>query len=393
MCTLVHVPVRETSWSASTHNPFLFVLQGYGAIQPVIPNKVGDCLPITITMALEGFFGVLIASLCSAIFFAKVSRIQSFAQVDFSDVVCIRFGHGLNDETPIGNNPTVATTFATHMEDESSSTINVEMDTKFPCPILEFRLVNRMHNIPGGEIVDARINVVASIDSANFNSFAGTPVNGLHRNSARAIKRRPGKKRRVSRRTERTDLPPVYSLSERVASMRTMTLPRLDDSYGGIDETRQSSIPRTVLTKLECDSLDHPFFKRVFTVRHRLDEYSPLLKVGPKLMIQANGGYWPHELNDAESVRESIHFDEIIIRLTGLSNADANTVFSHTVYDFHDLRVGYQFSHMLYRSVGDGSLRANTSLLSSIIEQEGGGGEVLKSEVNVRKIRDVSMRL
>lgn len=349
-------------------------------------------------MALEGFFGVLIASLCSAIFFAKVSRIQSFAQVDFSEVVCVRYGNGMNDETPIGNNGkhAIATTFPMDVVDEdSSSAINVEMDTKLPCPMLEFRLVNRMHNIPGGEIVDARINVVASIDSANFDSYTtATPMNGLGRNSAKAIKRRPGKKRRASRRT---DTSTAYSLSERVASMRTMTLPQLDDSFGVIDEKQQSTnppmIPRTVLTKLDCESLDHPFFKRVFTIRHRLDEYSPLLKVGPKLMIQANGGYWPHEMNDAKSVRESIHFDEIIIRLTGLSNADANTVFSHTVYDFNDLRVGYQFSHMLYRSVADGSLRANASLLSSVIEQEGGGGEVLNSDINVRKIRDVSMRL
>ena len=339
-------------------------------------------------MALEGFFGVLIASLCSAIFFAKVSRIQSFAQVDFSEVVCIRYGYGLNDEAPISTEPAAATMLPVNSEDEESSVFNVEMDTKLPCPMLEFRLVNRMHNIPGGEIVDARINVVASIDSANFDSCA--PMKGVGRHSGTPIKRRPGKKRRAARRP---DLPPIYSLSERVASMRTMTLPQLDDNLCVNDETHQPTIPRTVLTKLDCESLDHPFFKRVFTIRHRLDEYSPLLKVGPKLMLQANDGYWPHELNDAKSVRESIHFDEIIIRLTGLSNADANTVFSHTVYDFSDLRVGYQFSHMLYRSVDDGSLRANTSLLSSVVEQEGGGGEVLRSETNVRKIRHASMRL
>lgn len=345
---------------------------------------------MTIMMALEGFFGVLIASLCSAIFFAKVSRIQSFAQVDFSEVVCIRYGYGLNEENPNSQKPAVAATFQMDLEDEASSAIDLEVDLKLPCPILEFRLVNRMHNIPGGEIVDARINVVASIDSANFSSH--TPMTGLGRNANKAMKRRPGKKRRASRRTG--EYPPAYSLSERVSSMRNMPGPRLDENFRTSDEPRQSVIPRTILTKLECESLDHPFFKRVFTIRHRLDEYSPLLKVGPKLMVQANNGYWPHELNDAKSVRDAIQFDELIIRMTGLSNADANTVFSHTVFDFNDLRVGYQFTHMLYRSARDNSLRADTSLLSSVVEQEGGGGELLQSsDNNVRKVRDVSMRL
>jgi hypothetical protein len=363
--------------------------QGYGAIQPVIPKDVGDCLPITIMMALEGFFGVLIASLCSAIFFAKVSRLQSFAQVDFSDVVCIRYGYGLNEENPMSQSPVTAT-MQMGMEDESSSAIHLEEDVQLPCPILEFRLVNRMHNIPGGEIVDARVNVVASIDSANVSSLL--PIDGgMGRNTNTTMKRRPGKKRRTVRRT---DFPSTYGLSERVASMRNITIPPVDENFRTVDETQQTAIPRTVLTKLECESLDHPFFKRVFTIRHRLDENSPLLKVGAKLMVQANNGYWPHELNDAKSVRESIHFDELIIRMTGLSNADANTVFTHTIYDFNDLRVGYQFIHMLYRSSRDGSLMTDNSLLSNIVEQESGGGEPLKAVGNnERKIRDISMRL
>ena len=338
-------------------------------------------------MALESFFGVLIASLCSAVFFAKVSRIQSFAQVDFSEVVCIRYGYGLNDEHPMGKQSLTAT-IQMNLEDESSSTINIEADMKLLCPILEFRLANRMHNIPGGEIVDARVNVVASIDSTNFSSIL--PIDGLGRKKNTAIKRRPGKKRRTSQSREFSS---AYSLSERATSLRPMTEPRIDENFRTVDEAQQTTIPRTFLTKLECESLDHPFFKRVFTIRHRLDEFSPLLKIAPKLMVKANGGYWPHELNDAKSVRESIHFDELIIRMTGLSNADANTVFTHTVYDFNDLRVGYQFTHMLYRSVRDGSLRADTSLLSSVVEQEGGGAEILQSVGNERKIRDVSMRL
>jgi hypothetical protein len=345
-------------------------------------------------MALEGFLGVLIGSICSAIFFAKVSRIQSFAQVDFSEVVCIRYGDGQSDESVMKKEKVdKRTAQQNHIDDESSSAYHDELNVKLPCPILEFRLVNRMHNIPGGEIVDARISVVASIDASNVDSYS--PKKGIGRGPVTAsMKRRAGKKRRGSQRTP-TPTTTNYGLSERLLSMRRLATPPLDDNNDdNLGQTRGTTgIPRTVLAKLECENLDHPFFKRVFTIRHKLDEFSPLLKVRPKLLIRQNDGYWPQELNDPKSVRESMYFDEIIVRMTGLSNADANTVFSHTVYDPTDLRVGYQFQNMLYRSPRDGSLKADKSLLSSIVEQDGGGGEDVSSECNVRKVRDVSMRL
>ncbi len=33
---------------------------------------------------------------------------------------------------------------------------------KVPCPVLEFRIANRLHSVEGGEIMDAVIQVVAS---------------------------------------------------------------------------------------------------------------------------------------------------------------------------------------------------------------------------------------
>ena len=115
--------------------------------------------------ATEGFVGVLFASLCSAIFVAKVSRLQNFAQVDFTDVVCIRYGSGVQDETETHN---TGLRQRTNTEDVTAN--DDDSETKLECPILEFRLVNRMHNVPGGEIVDSRVNVVASIDEANVSS-------------------------------------------------------------------------------------------------------------------------------------------------------------------------------------------------------------------------------
>jgi hypothetical protein len=108
---------------------------------------------VTIVVTLEAFVGILFASFCGAILFAKVARIQSFAQVMFSDPIVIRYGTGVMVDHDDASE-----------EDESSS-----MDTdiiQIPCPVMEFRIVNRLHSTPGGEIIDASIQIVASIDAS-----------------------------------------------------------------------------------------------------------------------------------------------------------------------------------------------------------------------------------
>merc|ERR1712238_540858 len=48
-------------------------------------NLAKECTGITIVTTMEAFVGILFAALFGAIFFAKVSRVSSFAQVTFSD--------------------------------------------------------------------------------------------------------------------------------------------------------------------------------------------------------------------------------------------------------------------------------------------------------------------
>lgn len=360
-----------------------FATVGYGAIYAAIPTTPGHCVGMSIVCATEGFVGVLFASMCSAVFFAKVSRIQSFAQVDFSDVICVRYGYGVKDD----EDALLSTSRRTDTEDMQDQ----QEVVKLPCPILEFRLVNRMHNISGGEIVDSRVNVVASIDATNLNRIVSSNYNT---GRSVATKRRKRGGQRIKQMSAPGGRPPFFpGISERPAA-RT----RFSVSSSNIDvlfasaENDVVDIPRTVLTKIPCESLDHPFLKRAFTIRHKLDEHSPLLKMRPRLMVVENDGYWPLELNNAAAVRDAIQFDQLIIRLTGVSNADASTVFSHTVYDLQDLRVGYQFTNMLYRCPRDGALQADVGRLNDIYEQDGGGGEVI-SQPNVHKVRDMSVLL
>ena len=50
------------------------------------------CIFVTMLTSLQSFVGVLSASFCSAIIFAKIAKYQSIANVMFSDCVVIRFG-------------------------------------------------------------------------------------------------------------------------------------------------------------------------------------------------------------------------------------------------------------------------------------------------------------
>lgn len=92
-------------------------------------------------------------------------------------------------------------------------------------------------------------------------------------------------------------------------------------------------------------------------------------------MLRRNNGFWPRELNDYESVRDSVEFDQILVSLTGTSNADANSVYAQHVYHKVDVNIGYRFVNALYRDPSDGNLRVDAKLINDVHEQAGGGGE------------------
>jgi hypothetical protein len=305
--------------------------------------------------------------------FAKVARIQSFAQVVFSDPIVIRYNTGVMvDHDDVS-------------EDEASS-----MDTdvvQIPCPVMEFRIVNRLHSTPGGEIIDASIQIVASIDA----SQACPTI----RNAATRRRRggKKGKKRGIRQRSTQkkmSDSPlnlpepeskPNINRSESsglglgLGSLGKTTIPTGKTHQAFDEDPSGHLVPRRIFSKLEIESPDHPFFKRVWMVRHTVDENSPLLRAHARNMVKENGGFWPKELSSHEGVRAAIHFDKVLVSMSGTSNADANSVYAQKVYDFIDVNVGYRFVNPLYRDLDDGSLRVDTSLINDVTEQAGGGGE------------------
>jgi hypothetical protein len=141
-----------------------------------------------------------------------------------------------------------------------------------------------------------------------------------------------------------------------------------------VDEGNSSLAPTRVFHKLEIETDSHPFFRRVWNIRHRLDEGSPLLTSRARRAIAQNNGNWPSEWNDYASVRSHLRFTELIISFSGTANASGSSVYAQKVYDFADVNVGYAFAQLLHMSRLK-KLVVDKRLLNDVLEQNGGGAE------------------
>lgn len=257
-----------------------------------------------------------------------------------------------------------------------------------PCPILEFRVTNRMHHVSGGEIIDSTINVVASVDASQVCS---TQSGARRRTRAGNKKGKTGGRTHVqnsNRRSLRTSVAAVDS--KRHGKPCSDSDESIEDLLANLSrhETQEITedptghlMAKMKLSKVDCESQEHPFFKRVWMIRHTLDERSPLLNIHARQMVQQSGGFWPNELNSAEGVRNSLQFDQLLVSFSGMSNADANTVYAQHIYDSIDVLVGYQFVNMLYNNPSDGALRIDPNLISDVKQQDGGGGEEFTTQI------------
>ena len=226
-----------------------------------------------------------------------------------------------------------------------------------------------MFGIPGGELIDTSVTVNASIDASQA---CPTVKQATLRRRIKKGKRRGRRFQNVRRRSIKSDQFGEGSTDEQNAVLPSV---RMRSASAFEEDPTGHLVPRRIITKLECETHDHPFFRRVFTIRHTLDHNSPLLTPGARSLVRQNHGFWPAALNSAEAVRNSIHFDQLLISLSGTSNADANSVYFQKIYDFSDVHVGYRFVNMLYRNGADGPLRVDLSLINDVMEQNGGGGE------------------
>ena len=355
---------------------------GYGSTYPALSHENDDpanCFFITSICSLESFMGVLYAGFCGAILFGKVLRIQSHAQVIFSDPIVVRYGSGMQEHVD---------------ESELIGDNDEDINKKIPCPVLEFSITNRLFGDPGGEIIDASLNVVANVNARDVDPVLIDALNVRRSKHLRTYS--------YGGQDDNNTLDSLLngsisddddddtagsgrgSLDSRQSRRRRKmsTTPTIFDSlikrqHLAVDEDPSSRlVNKRIFSKMTIEAGEHPYFKRRWVGRHILDEDSPLVKPRVKRMIRKNKGYWPESLNDYAAVRESILFNQILVSLNGVSNLSASEVYAQKIYDFVDMNVGYQFVNTLYKD-DDGALKVDTDLINDVREQHGGGGEPL----------------
>ncbi|KAL7528292.1 hypothetical protein ACHAXR_004906 [Thalassiosira sp. AJA248-18] len=321
--------------------------KGYGIIFPAtgasafhVPNS---CVSMGVLGSFEAFLGVLYADFCAALLFGKVLRSQNNAQVYFSDPIVIRFGKA---ELSDGNNNNKSEDMLQGAKDGYDEELG---GSNIPCPSLEFRLVNRLHGVPSGEIVEAKLDCVAILDPKLSKTNKSLP------NDTSTI---PEEDDSMSMITTIAEL--AQALESRAAT-RSIAF-----------HSTGSKQPH-MFTKISLDADEHPFFRRVWFGRHRLDENSPLLTPDARKMVQLANGYWPAHMNNHQSIKRSLQFRHILVCIRGTANANAAPVYAQKVYDLVDVNVGYRFVPLNYHT--DDGLKTDPYLLNAVYQQRGGGAE------------------
>ena len=432
--------VYSLSWTT-------FSTVGYGLVYPSTSSTIDagsniqHCFVVALLSSLEAFVGILFASFCLAIIVAKVTRVQSVAQVQFSDPIVIRYGTGLllpedDDEEEEKEEQekvdsiskesiknlqleTISENSTTQIIMDSSRSYNSKIDDnnkakrstttttgnnsllkrRMPCPALEFRILNKLHNVNSGEIIEATVNIIAIVTEEQYKEYFHNNNLVGYRRFRKTKKKKKRKRQIIGQRSNDMDRhndgdenemeEDGSSLMDDEArhnkereerlrnSLSLSVMTRNDYRHSSIEERKSQHIKPRAFIKLEFDPAEHPYFKRIWTLTHVLDDRSPLLKAEARALVQMNHGYWPDSLNSAKGIQASIAFDHIIVKLSGTSNVDANTVHYTHVYEFDEVCVGYTFSSALYRSHENGPLTVDESRLSVIVEQNGGGARRL----------------
>ena len=333
---------------------------------------------------------------CSAILFGKLTSFQNNAKVVFSDVMVITFGekgisHGDSDDDDSDDEDG-------HKEQDPQ----VPRTEKINCPTIRFRIVNQLHANRSGEIIDANLNAVATIDakdsilgvggekvfrnamqkvsSENERIHFGQGVVGVLKKGAHvtktathgvknvAIKSANMTKTLTKKQAEKinnsihrvkqfTKMKGMPSLAVDSTHSTTSTsdidaglLAEMVNNNFMFQEETNMDQPNLVYANIGISPASHPFFRSTWLVNHTLDVSSPLLTRSVRKKVAANGGYWPEELNNVEGVKKSIHFDQLLVSISGQSKVAGSTVYEQQIYTLDDLKIGCEFKSVLMQN-------------------------------------------
>lgn len=248
---------------------------GYGNVAPKLQpdgRSRQGCAVIGMVISLEAFLGILYAGFSGAILFTKVLSIQSDAHVRFSEPICVEYKMG---------------------------------GRKVTCPVLMFKVVNKLGNIKGGEIVDAEIKCLVirqEIKHRRKNEMVVSVVST----------RLP----QDSVLDARANTPAVSSVSNAMSRFSTIVgfTPSNGNNEADYDDDCRVTVIKRTFETVDVKTSSHPFFELDWVVTHTLDESSPLLRKYARKAIKENGGVWPDGLCNKKGIRESLESFNKLVR-------------------------------------------------------------------------------
>jgi len=376
-----------------------FTTVGYGAVYTASGNDTTDqskCLLITILCTAESFIGLLYAGICTAIMFGKIGRIQSHAQVIFSDALCIEFS----------KLETVSDTTNANAKNKSRGYLSDRGIMSARGVLSEIPMEHRQKGNSGStrnhhseRVVrksnrsDCRQSLGGVLNTHSSSDWRSTTTAHSHHSSGEVT----SPSSRVEKFSEELssdnmssdDDGRIYSGLPKPDPNQKILCPVLrfqlvnqlaNQPFGEILDAHmnvmvrkeQESYPYEPIARflrVELEEPTHPFFNRVWHGRHVLDEHSPLVSVEARQLITQNNGYWPHELNSAPVMKHHLRFSSLIITMTGISNISAESVQIAKRYYRQDVLIGYNFAPVLFQKDNQ-QLYVDMSLVNDVIEQE-----------------------
>ena len=293
-------------------------------------TKPNHCAWVVLLCTSQAFLGLIFAGMCAAILFGKVNRVQSHANIIFSNAVCLQYEEIVDvdegvysanerdnqNSTRVENANNADPNVAPKSGDEENQFMNIaaspsDEEWKFidefnGCPVLKFQVVNEFSNREGSELVDCIMKVI------------GIKIKGT------------------------------------------------------IGRVTKSQYVRVNLVDFE-----HPFLSRVWHGVHILDATSPLLTDKARQRIKENKGSWPSNWFNPDVIRSKLEFHDLIVTVAGLSNVSAVTVHAYKRYKIGDVLIGFNFAPIVFRDTETGLLEVDLARANDVREQSGLGGENL----------------
>ena len=98
------------------------------------------------------------------------------------------------------------------------------------------------------------------------------------------------------------------------------------------DQNNRKNSNHQIYLKMFFCVQDHPYFKRIWLIKHILDYNSPLLKPYIRKQILHNNNKWLYnKYNKAEDIRNCLSFNQILVSLNGISNVSASGVYAQKI--------------------------------------------------------------